>query len=72
MRRMGFDVPRAFGPNLTGRRLRAVHEMLRARGYEYERLTPTKKGQWTRVLRHNEYDCAGMRHVCLEATKRSS
>ncbi len=68
MARLGYEVPAAFGPNNTGQRLKAVKEMLEARG-DYSRLTPTVKGKWTKVLRHNEHDCRGMQWVC---TKTSS
>ena len=67
MARLGYEVPTAFGPNNTGQRLKTVTEMLEARG-DYSHLTPTVKGKWTKVLRHNEYDCRGMRWVCTEAS----
>ena len=67
MKQMDCSVPTAFGPLLTGKRLRAVGNMLIARGNDYSRLTPTVKAQWTKLLKHNEYDCFGMRCVCQRA-----
>lgn len=69
MEKMGYEVPTAFGPYQTGQRLRAVRKMLLTRDHDYEALTHTVKGKWTKVLRHNEHDCRGMRHVCEIAAR---
>jgi hypothetical protein len=63
---VGYDVPPAFGPGLTGKRLRRVHQQLEARG-SYAQITPVTKGQWTKLLEHNRHDCVGMRAVVLTA-----
>ena len=72
MAKLDFVVPTAFGPYQTGQRLRDVRQMLAARDGDYAALTPTVKGKWTKVLRHNEYDCRGMHHVCLTAARLSA
>jgi hypothetical protein len=38
--------------------------MLIKRG-RYERLTPTAKGKWTKLLAHNKIDCDGLRALML-------
>jgi hypothetical protein len=30
-------------------------------------LTPVQKAKWSRLLKHNRHDCAGMRRICLTA-----
>jgi hypothetical protein len=66
MNLVGYDVPSAFGPGLTGKRLRRVHQQLEAK-HSYDRITPTTKAQWTKLLEHNRHDCVGMRAVVLTA-----
>ena len=56
-------VPQAFGPGNTAQRVRKVREMLKKNGGDYSALTGTKKGQWTKVLKHNWYDCDGLRKL---------
>lgn len=67
MELMDFDVPRAFGPGHTGDRLRKVRGMLETRGGEFSALTAVKKGQWTKTVGHNWFDCHGLRHVVRRA-----
>lgn len=66
MAKMGCELPQGLGMYKTGHRLASVEGMLGRKG-EYALLTPTVKGQWTKVLKHNEQDCVGMRCVCLKA-----
>jgi len=61
-----YDVPKAFGAGNTAQRIRKVREMLNNKGGDYSALTVTKKGQWTKVLKHNWYDCDGLREIVLE------
>ena len=60
-RLIDYPVPQAFGPGNTAQRIRKVREMLNNRGGDYSALTGTKKGQWTKVLKHNWHDCDGLR-----------
>ena len=64
-RLIDYPVPQAFGPGNTAQRIRKVREMLNNRGGDYSALTGTKKGQWTKVLKHNWYDCDGLRALML-------
>ena len=61
-----YPVPQAFGPGNTAQRIRKVREMLKKKGGNYSALTGTKKGQWTKVLKHNWHDCDGLRALILE------
>ena len=60
-----YPVPKAFGPGNAAQRIRYVREMLNRRGGDYSALTGTKKGQWTKVLKHNWYDCDGLQKLIL-------
>jgi hypothetical protein len=42
--------------------------MLSAKG-DYEKLTPTVKAKWTKLLEHNEIDVLGMKQLVLETFK---
>ena len=64
-RLIDYPVPQAFGPGNTAQRIRKVREMLNNRGGDYSALTGTKKGQWTKVLKHNWYDCDGLQKLIL-------
>ena len=60
-----YPVPRAFGPGNAAQRIRYVRKMLVRRGGNYSALTPTAKGKWTKALKHNWYDCDGLRALIL-------
>lgn len=60
---ISYDVPKPFGPLLTGARIRYVREQLSRRGGDYCALTATAKGKWTRMVIHNWHDCNGLRTV---------
>jgi hypothetical protein len=45
--------------------------MLQKRG-SYERLTPVKKAQWTKLLDHNSIDCRGMQALVIRAATELS
>jgi hypothetical protein len=64
---MAFEVPRSFGPGHTGRRLSEIRSMLDRRA-DFDSLTPTKKGFWTKTVGHNWYDCHGLRYVVRRAS----
>lgn len=48
----------------SSRRLRAVRAML-SRKQDYEALTGTVKGQWSKLLQHNENECRSLRDFTL-------
>jgi len=50
------------GGGLTTKRIRGVRSALALRG-SAERMTTTQKGYWTKLLVHNELDCAGLAAV---------
>ena len=60
--------PRApsLGHQKSAKRLRAVRTMIERKG-SYEELTGTVKGQWTKLLRHNESACRGLQAVVVAA-----
>ena len=60
-----YEVPTAFGPGNSAQRIKYVREMLKKKNGDYSALTPVAKGKWTKVLRHNEDDCKGLREVVL-------
>ena len=54
------------GNKKSTKRIKAVRDMLLSKG-SYELLTPVKKAQWTKLLKHNEIDCRGMRALVIHA-----
>ena len=60
--------PRApsLGHQKSAKRLRAVRTMIERKG-SYEELTGTVKGQWTKLLQHNESACRGLQAVVMAA-----
>lgn len=68
LRLIDYDVPKAFGPGNSANRIRYVRQMLALRGGDYASLTPVAKGKWIKALKHNWYDCDGLRTlVCTIA-----
>ena len=68
---IGYDVPKAFGPGNAAQRIRKVREMLKKRDGDYSAITVTKKGQWTKALKHNWHDCDGLRELVLRCAAGS-
>jgi hypothetical protein len=64
LRLISFERPTHLGAQQATQRLRYVRTMLIKRG-RYERLTPTAKGKWTKLLAHNKIDCDGLRALML-------
>ena len=62
---IGYEVPAGAGPGHVGDTIRAITPTLAAGRAP----TPRQRARWTRLLRHNAHDCAGMRQVCLLATQ---
>lgn len=60
-----YEVPPGGGPGHVGDTIRALRPTLAAG----RPLTPRQKARWTRLLKHNRYDCAGMKAICLLATR---
>jgi hypothetical protein len=60
-----YEVPPGAGPGNVGDTIRALRPALAAG----RPLTPRQKARWTHLLRHNQHDCAGMREICLRATR---
>lgn len=54
------------GSKKSTKRIKAVRDMLLSKG-SYQLLTPVKKAQWTKLLKHNEIDCRGMRALVIHA-----
>ncbi len=62
---VGYEVPAGAGPGHVGDTIRAITPTLAAGRPP----PPRQKARWTRLLKHNAHDCAGMRQVCLLATR---
>ena len=64
------DYPRPshLGYQKSAKRLRAVRDMIERKG-SFEDLTGTVKGQWTKLLQHNETECRGLRAVVTAAAR---
>ncbi len=64
--------PRApvLGHQKSAKRLRAVRMMIERKG-SYEELTGTVKGQWTKLLQHNESACRGLQAAVVAAADDS-
>jgi hypothetical protein len=58
----GYYVPERFGEGVAGAGLRAVRRQLE-QGRTYSDLSKGAKTQWRAVVRHNQFDCDGMRHA---------
>ena len=63
---IGYDVPKAYGPGNSAKRIRDVREMLGKRNGAYAALTPVAKAKWTKALLHNWHDCVGLRALMIE------
>ncbi len=62
---IGYLVPDDAEVGHVGDTIRALRPRL-TRGLP---LTPTQQARWDRLVEHNRFDCAGMRAVCLRATR---
>lgn len=62
---VGYPVPDDAEPGHVGDTIRDLRPRL-ARGLP---LTPTQQARWDRLVEHNRIDCAGMRAVCLRASR---
>jgi hypothetical protein len=65
---LGFERHPGYGPGLVGKRLRDVGGQLERRG-SWDSLTPVAKAKWTKLLRHNDYDCEAMEVVLRRLTE---
>jgi hypothetical protein len=64
-----YKVPKAFGPGNSAQRIRYVRDMMVKKDHHYSRLTPTAKAKWTKALKHNWYDCDGLRELVLRCAR---
>ena len=62
---IGYTVPPDGGPGHVGETIRALRPRLQGG----RPLTQAQQRRWGRLLEHNRHDCAGMRAVCLRATR---
>ena len=62
---IGYAVPEAAGPGHVGDTIRALRPTLAAG----RPMTPRQKERWADLVNHNRHDCAGMKEVCLLATR---
>jgi len=62
---IGYPVPEEAAPGHVGETIR----ILRHRLEQGLPLTVGQQERWERLVEHNRHDCAGMRQVCLRATK---
>ena len=62
---IGYSVP----PDAAGGAVADTVDALRPRLERGVPPTATQKERWQRLLEHNRFDCAGMRRVCLRASR---
>lgn len=62
---VGRDVPDGAGPGRTSETIDALRTTLGAG----RQPTPNQRRRWADLLLHNAHDCAGMKEVCLRATR---
>ena len=62
---IGYEVPHGGRARQVGDTVRALRPPLQAG----RRLTARQRERWLDLLEHNRNDCAGMRAVCLRATR---
>jgi hypothetical protein len=62
---IGYPVPEEAAPGQVGETIRVVRHRLE-RGLH---VTAAQLARWRRLVEHNRHDCAGMRRVCILATK---
>ncbi|MGH2513301.1 MAG: hypothetical protein ACRDGQ_11500 [Candidatus Limnocylindrales bacterium] len=62
---IGYEVP----PDAPSGRVGETIRIIRPRLERGEKLTARQQQRWIELLEHNRYDCAGMRAVCLRATR---
>lgn len=62
---IGYPVPEDAAPGKVGETIRVLRHRLE-RGLP---LTTAQQARWRRLVEHNRHDCAGMRRVCIRATR---
>ncbi len=62
---IGYEVPPGAGPGHVGDTIRAMRPTLEAG----RPMTARQRSRWTRLLHHNQHDCAGMRAICIQASR---
>lgn len=68
LRFIGRPRPAWHGVQQSAQRLRYVMAMLERRK-NFDRLTPTAKGKWSRFLKNNEADCSGLRELMMRVAE---
>lgn len=63
---IGYEVDPVFGPGHSADRIRTVRDQLVKRSGVYKAVTPVAKAKWTKALKHNFYDCDGLRAVMIQ------
>jgi hypothetical protein len=65
---IGYEVPGTAGPGHVGETIKRVRKSL-LKGQGVAGLTADQLHRWRDLLEHNLHDCAGMREVCLQASR---
>ncbi|MEO8463120.1 MAG: hypothetical protein ABI555_07895 [Chloroflexota bacterium] len=62
---VGYEVPAGAGSGHVGKTIRDLRPTLE----KGRPLTALQAGKWARLLEHNRHDCAGMRKICIRASR---
>jgi len=62
---IGYDVPPIHGSGNSAARIQYVRDKLASRRGDYSKVTQAAKVKWTNGLKHNRYDCDGLRELVL-------
>jgi hypothetical protein len=65
---IGYEIPRTAGPGHVGETIKRVRKSL-LKGRGIAGLTADQLRRWSDLRDHNVHDCAGMREVCLRASR---
>jgi len=71
MNLIGFRVPRIYGPGNASQSIKAMRKALTLRKGNYDSIDPSVKSDWKCMLKHNKYDCRGMKKI-LEKIKKDT
>ena len=60
------QIPGTLRSGNSAQRIRYVRDMLNKHGGDYDALTKTAKGKWTRAFRHNWHDCRALQELMVK------
>ena len=63
MKLIGFQVPSIYGPGKASQSIKGMRKAIKLKRGKYNSVDATIKSKWKGMLKHNEYDCKGMKAI---------